>query len=91
MTQNDMLVFCDAVKTNIGDLAQSHGADAEMVPTGRQFCTGAPSCWLTAQRRERCIDAVSTRHPRCRRCPSPATGEAGGNSGIGGPAGATNG
>ena len=29
MNQNDMLVFCDAVKTNIGDLAQSHGADAE--------------------------------------------------------------
>ena len=29
MTQNDMLFFCDAVKTNIGDLAQLHGADAE--------------------------------------------------------------
>jgi hypothetical protein len=24
-----MVDFCEAVKTNIGDLAQSHGADAE--------------------------------------------------------------
>ena len=30
MNQNDMLVFCDAVKTSVGHLAESHGADAEL-------------------------------------------------------------